>query len=83
MRAKDLREKKLEELKKIEEKLRQELTDSYFEMRMGKLQNVREPRKTRKDLAVLLTVIKEKEKESNNLSPKDDAEDKAKGKSKK
>lgn len=59
---KELREKKIEELREMEKELRSEISDEYFSMRMGQKEDVREPRKMRKDLARLLTVIKEKEK---------------------
>ena len=61
MEAKKLREKKIEELIKMREKLVDEISEVYLEMRIGKETNVRKPRAMRKDLALLETVIKEKE----------------------
>ena len=82
MKTQDLRKKSLEDLEKDAKKLDQEIGDIYLEMRMGKQKDLREPRKMRKDLARLYTVMKEKD--SNNLRKKaDNGKDETKGKSNK
>jgi ribosomal protein L29 len=61
MERKEIRAKTRVELIKIREKLEKDIQDAYFEMRTGKLEDVRKPRRMRRELAVLNTVIKEKE----------------------
>ena len=46
----------------MDEELEESIADSYFEMRTGKEKNVRKPRSLRRDLAVLKTLIIEKQK---------------------
>jgi len=82
MDKKELKKKELKELKKVTEKKRSEVSQAYLDMRMGKVKNVRSPRRLRKDLAVMYTITREKE--LNKLSVKSkDAKDQADGKSSK
>ena len=62
MEAKELRERKIEELITMREKLIDEISEVYLEVRIAKEKNVRKPRVMRKELAVIETVIKEKQK---------------------
>ncbi len=62
MEAKRLRERKIEELITMREKLIDEISEVYLEVRIAKEKNVRKPRVMRKELAVIETVIKEKQK---------------------
>ncbi|MBN1619041.1 hypothetical protein JW887_06930 [Candidatus Dojkabacteria bacterium] len=45
-------------LREDAEKRRQEIRDAYFELRTGKMSDVRKPRKLRKEYAKILTKIK-------------------------
>jgi ribosomal protein L29 len=66
MNPKELRAKSVDELEKMKTTLEAEVVEAYFEMRTGKVKNVRKPRMLRKSLALLLTIINEKkEKETN------------------
>lgn len=64
MKAKELREKSIEELLKMEKELREKLRNLRFELASGKIKNVREIRATKKDIARILTVIKEKNRKN-------------------
>lgn len=70
------------DLNKEIEKKRSEVSQAYLDMRMGKVKNVRSPRRLRKELAVMYTLSRKKE--INKLSAKsEDAKDKADRKSNK
>jgi ribosomal protein L29 len=71
MDPRDLRKKELNELQEMEQKLEDSVIESYLDIRTGKEDDVRKPRRKRKDLAVLKTVISEKKKAKLNSSKKD------------
>lgn len=71
MNKTELRKKELEELNEMRQKLEDEISEEYFSVRTGKGTNVRKPRLMRKELAVINTVIAEK----NRAKLKEDAED--------
>lgn len=60
MDAQELRKKELKELEEMEAKLGDEIVASYLDVRIGKEKNVRKPRRLRKDMALLKTIIEEK-----------------------
>jgi large subunit ribosomal protein L29 len=60
MKAKELREKKIEELEKILKEKREKLKNLKLDLIQGKLKNVREIRETKRDIARILTILKEK-----------------------
>lgn len=60
MRAKELRNKKETELKKLAAELREKLRVLKFDLAAGKVKNVREIREVKKDIAKILTILKEK-----------------------
>jgi len=60
MKAKELRNKSLEELKKLEGELRKKIQELKMLKALKKLDKPHLLRLTRKDLARVLTVIKEK-----------------------
>ena len=62
MDPKEIRKKEMKEMIEMREKLEGEISDEYFAVRTGKENNVRKPRRMRKDLAVLNTIIAEKER---------------------
>lgn len=61
MKTQELRQKLEKELKKILEDSRIKLRQLYFDLSAGKVKNVREIRKTKKEIAKILTLIKEKQ----------------------
>ncbi|MCD6270933.1 50S ribosomal protein L29 [bacterium] len=63
MKAKELRQKTIEDLRKLERELRERLRGLRFDLASGKVKNVRELREVKKDIARILTVIREKEKQ--------------------
>jgi len=63
MQAKELRQKTVEDLRKLERELREKLRGLRFDLASGKVKNVREIREIKKDIARILTVIREKEKQ--------------------
>jgi large subunit ribosomal protein L29 len=70
MKAKELREKKIEELEKILKEKREKLKNLQLDLIQGKLKNVREIRETKKDIARILTILKEKTCQKEDLSEK-------------
>lgn len=68
MNKEELRKKSIEELKKEVSVLEADIADIYFEMRTGKLKDVRKPRLKRKELSLMKTIIHEKMKNEDNLS---------------
>ena len=60
MDPRELRNKELKELEEMKAKLKDAIVEAYLEMRTGKEDDVRKPRRMRKDFAVLCTVIAEK-----------------------
>ncbi len=59
MKALELRNLSIDELKKKEQELRKELFNLRFQLAKGELQNVRRIRAVRKDIARILTIITE------------------------
>lgn len=72
MSVEDFRKKRIEELRELRTKLEKDISEEYFSVRTGKETNVRKPRLMRKDLAVLNTVITEKEKDKLKDEKKDE-----------
>lgn len=64
MKAQELRQKSLKELHTLLKKLREELRELRFDLVVGKLKNVRKIKETKKNIARVLTVINQKQKES-------------------
>ena len=62
MKAHELRQLNLEELRKMERDLREKLFRLRLRHRLGQLDNPMEIRFTRRELARVLTVIREKER---------------------
>lgn len=60
LKAKELRQRNIEELKKTLQEERAKLSDLNFKLVGAQLKNVSEFGKAKKNIAVLLTVIKEK-----------------------
>jgi large subunit ribosomal protein L29 len=65
MPAKDLREKSKEELIEHRASLQKEIEGSMEDILKGKEKNVKKIRELRKDIARVLTILKEKEQENN------------------
>ncbi|MFN3202306.1 MAG: 50S ribosomal protein L29 [Bradymonadia bacterium] len=61
MKAKDLREKSVDELKALSAELRRQSFDLRFKHYTGQLLNTAEIRVTRRDIARVETVIRERE----------------------
>lgn len=61
MKAKELREKNINELKKEVEEKKEAVRELRFEISMKQAKDHREIRNTKKDIAKLLTIISEKE----------------------
>ncbi|GAQ95824.1 large subunit ribosomal protein L29 [Thermodesulfovibrio aggregans] len=62
MKAVQLRNFSIEELKKKEQELRKELFNLRFQLAKGELQNVKRIKAVKKDIARILTIITEKQK---------------------
>ncbi|MBU4204585.1 50S ribosomal protein L29 [Patescibacteria group bacterium] len=60
MKTVDLRKKSKEELQRNIQELRESLSKLFFKLAANKLKNVKEIRNIKKDIARILTVIKEK-----------------------
>ena len=61
MKADELRQRSKEELEKVVNDLRKKLQELRFDLVSGKVKNVREIRKTRKEIARTLTILAEKQ----------------------
>ena len=59
MKPEELRKKSTAELQKILRQKREDLRKHRFNLASGKIKNVREIRKTKKDIARILTIINE------------------------
>jgi len=70
MKAKELREKKIEELEKILKEKREKLKNLKLDLIQGKLKNVREIRETKRYIARILTILREKTCQKEDLSEK-------------
>ncbi|MGD2080312.1 MAG: 50S ribosomal protein L29 [Nitrospirota bacterium] len=66
MKALEMREMTVEELRGKESELRKELFNLRFQAATGEIENPLRMRTVRKDIARLLTVIKQKETEGKN-----------------
>mgnify|MGYP001106954231 CR=1 FL=1 len=60
MKIRELRQKSFADLQKILTNSREKLRQFRFDLASGKLKNVREIRELKKDIAQILTIIKEK-----------------------
>jgi ribosomal protein L29 len=60
MDTKKLRKKTVKELNQLKKDLLQKFVDQSLDMRMGKMKDLKGPRKIRKDMARIETVLKEK-----------------------
>ncbi len=58
MKIKELRQKSKEELQKILQDNREKLRQLRFDLDAGKVKNVREIRKIKKEIAQILTILK-------------------------
>jgi ribosomal protein L29 len=63
MKKIELRDKEYKDVEKAVADLEQKVKDVYFDMRLGKVKNVRQPKMLRKQLAVAKTILKEKQKD--------------------
>jgi len=59
MKAQELRKKDKKELEKTVQELRKKLSDLRFKFSSGKLKNVKEINNFKKEIARILTIIKE------------------------
>lgn len=59
MKAKGLRKKNSKELKKVEANLREKLRVLRFDLEAGKVKNVKEIKAIKKEIAQILTILKE------------------------
>ncbi len=57
MKAKELEQKSKEELETLLREKREKLQKLKFDLNLGKLKNVREIRKVKKDIARILTIL--------------------------
>lgn len=60
IKIKELRQKEKSELKALVKKKRSELLDFKFKLNKGKTKNVKEGKNIRKEIARILTIIKER-----------------------
>ncbi len=60
METTEIRKKPKAELQKLLQDSRERLRQLYFDLTGGKVKNVREIRKIKKDIATMLTILKEK-----------------------
>ncbi len=60
MKIKEIRQKTKEELQKLLTEQRERLRVLRFDIKLKKYKNVREIRKTKKNIARILTILKEK-----------------------
>jgi len=70
MKAKELIKKKIEELEKMLKEKREKLTHLKFDLIKGNLKNIREIREIKKDIARILTILKQKTCQKEDLSEK-------------
>lgn len=71
MKAKELRNLTYEELQKKLKEARQELFNLRFQLATGQLKNYRRIKEVKKDIARILTVLKEMENSSNSSGGKE------------
>lgn len=60
MKTQELREKSVSELQKLLKENREKLRQLKFDLALGKVKNVREIRIIKKDIARILTLLREK-----------------------
>ena len=60
MKANEIRQKSKSELQNILKENREKLRELRFDLASGKVKNVREIHKSRKDIARILTILKDK-----------------------
>ncbi len=60
MKAVELRKKEKEELEKILDEKRKELQNLKFDLALGKLKNYKKIKETKKDIARILTILRER-----------------------
>lgn len=65
MKVEEIREKTDQELQKILKELREKLMRLRFDMASGKVKNIREIRFIKKDIARILTILRERELKKN------------------
>jgi large subunit ribosomal protein L29 len=61
MKAAEIRQKQKTELQKIVKDHQEKLKNLRFDLASGKVKNVREVRNLKKDIARILTIVKEKD----------------------
>lgn len=66
MKTKELRQKTDKELKELSAHLRDTLRELRFNLAGGKVKNINEIHHTRRDVARILTLIKQNERAKNN-----------------
>jgi len=64
METKELREKKQKDLQGLLAEKREKLRLFKFDLASGKVKNVREIRSTRKDIAQIITILNENQKQN-------------------
>jgi len=62
MKIKELRERTIEELLELLAVKRQRIRELRFNLTSGKVKNIRELRGTKKEIAMILTILNEKRK---------------------
>ncbi|MFH1656645.1 MAG: 50S ribosomal protein L29 [Candidatus Nealsonbacteria bacterium] len=63
MKIKELRLKQNTELNKLLQEKKEKLRQFYFNLSSGKVKNIKEIRETKKDIARILTILKNTKKE--------------------
>lgn len=64
MKTSELKKKSSSQLKKLEANLREKLRALRFDLQAGKVKNVKEVKATKKEIAQILTILKENAKET-------------------
>lgn len=64
MKIKELKKKSPSQLRKLEANLREKLRGLRFDLQAGKVKNVKEVKATKKEIAQILTILKEDAKET-------------------
>lgn len=62
MKAKELREKTNKELREMLEKLKEKVFELRVKISLRQQKNIKELKETKKDIAKILTILKEREK---------------------
>ncbi len=61
MKAKELREKTMDDLTQLKKKFSRDIMDARFKNSMGQLENKSSIRKLRRDIARITTIVQEKQ----------------------